>query len=128
MNKNLKKEIARDIIALGSIPFYLIVIIRALIKPYIPFAYYLIIGFVILFILSKVIKNSNWYAARGFLLFVFTSFFYGSVLYAVFACLLWLMIIFSLRHLKVESKEVLKGTLLGLVSALVSHFLIYLIN
>ena len=47
--KNWKKEVARDIIAFGSIPFFGIVLARALIGPYWEFVYQIIIAFVLLF-------------------------------------------------------------------------------
>ena len=118
-----KKEIARDITALGSIPFYLIVIVRAVVGPYWPFFYHLVIALLVLIILSVMVKDANQRIARGLVLAVFTSFFYGAQLYAVFAALLWAGMILSSRYLKVKNKEVVTGVILGVMSMIVSYSL-----
>ena len=51
MKVNWKKETARDIIAIGSVPFYLIVIIRTLVGPFWEFFYQLLIGGTVIFVL-----------------------------------------------------------------------------
>ena len=66
MDKLWKTEIARDLIALGSIPLYLIVIVRAIIGEYLPFVYQLSIALLLLIILSSIAKNFNQHIARAF--------------------------------------------------------------
>ncbi len=130
MNKNLKKEFARDVIALGGIPFYFIVIIRAIIGDYLPFIYQLVIALVILFILSKLIKNSDQHIARFLIMVVFTSIFYKSFLYTIFAFALWLiMIICSVYSTKpkLRYKELFKGTVLGVISIGAAYYLTFLL-
>ena len=92
MEKNWKKGIARDVMALGSIPFYFIVIIRAIIGKYAIFVYQLLIAAIILFLLMKIFRKSNAHIARGLILVVFTSLFYRDNLYTTFAFLLWIFI------------------------------------
>jgi len=123
MAKSWKKEIARDIIALGSIPFYAIVFVRVIIGKYMPFIYYMVIAFVLLIILSKLIKNSNMHIARGLVLMVFISFFYKVLLFTVFAGLLWVLMLVSSYYLKVKTKEIWKGVLLGVLSMLISYLI-----
>jgi len=126
MPKGWKKEVARDIIALGSIPFYLLVLIRAIIGKHANFVYHMIIAFLILFILSKIIKNSNQYIARSFIIIVFSSFFYTATLYTVFVSLVWVMMIFSSRYLKTK-ESIFKGIILGIVTTLASYGVVLLI-
>lgn len=126
MPKNWKKEIARDTIALGSIPFYSIVIIRAVIGKYAPFVYQLLIALVIIFVLSK-LKNANQHIARGIVLVVFSSMFYKDVLYTIFASLLWIGMIFSSFYLKVKGKEIANGAIYGIVSSAISYYLVSLL-
>jgi len=123
MDKKWKKEIARDIIALGSIPFYFIVFIRAIIGQYQPFVYRLVIAFVVLVILGKIFKNINLYIGRGLVLAVFTLFFYQAMLYAIFVVLLWIGMLFSLNYLKVKNREIVSGVILGVISVIVGYAL-----
>ncbi|TKJ17166.1 hypothetical protein CEE44_01365 [Candidatus Woesearchaeota archaeon B3_Woes] len=123
MIKNWKKEIARDLLALGGIPFYFIVLIRAIIGKYSPFVYQLVITLVVLVILSLIFKNSNQHIARGLILVFFTSLFYKDILFTIFASLLWLFMIFSLFYLKVKSKEIVKGVLFGVISMTMGYYL-----
>jgi len=127
MVKNWKKEIARDLLALGGIPFYFIVIIRAIIGEFTPFVYQLVIALIILFILSRMFKNSNQYIARALALVVFTSLFYKEMLYTTFASLLWISMIASLVYLKVKSNKIVKGVLFGIISSIVGYYLTLLL-
>lgn len=122
MPKNWKKEIARDTIALGSIPFYSIVIVRAVIGRYAPFVYQLLIALAAIFVLSK-IKSSNQHIARALVLVVFSSLFYKDILYTLFASLLWAIMIFSSLYLKVKAKGIANGALFGAVSTAISYYL-----
>lgn len=73
MAEKWKKELTRDIIALGSIPFYALVVIRMLIpEEFSVLVPQLIIAFIVLCILSTFIKL-NHHIAQGFILVVFTS-------------------------------------------------------
>jgi hypothetical protein len=127
MSKNWKKEIARDTLALGSIPFYFLVIIRAIIGKYAIFIYQLLIALVVLFILSKLIKNSNLHIARAFVLVTFTSLFYNDLLYTAFVFLVFIILLISSNYLKIKKIMIAKGVLLGIVSSLISYYLAELI-
>ena len=61
MKKDWKYEIARDLMAFGSIIFYLLVLVRSTIGEYMTFVYQLLIAVVVLILLSIIIKNSNYY-------------------------------------------------------------------
>ena len=123
MPKDWKKELARDTIALGSIPFYFIVIIRAVIGQYAIFVYQLLIALIILIILSQIIKKSDMHIARCFVLWVFTSLFYNHNLYTAFAFLLWIVVIISSHYLKVKKNVIIKGIILGIISSGIAYYL-----
>lgn len=127
MKKEWKKEIARDCIALGSIPFYFIVIIRAIVGEYMPFVYQLLLALAVLFGLGYLVKGDV-YVARVFIIWVFTSLFYKHNLYTVFAFLLWVLVIVSSRYLKTKKNVIIKGVVLGMVSSLVAYYLIGLVG
>ena len=122
-NTDWKKEVARDCIALGSIPFYFIVMVRSIIGKYAIFVYQLLIAFVVLVVLSKIVKKSDMYIARAFVLVVFTSLFYMHNLYTVFAFLLWGLVIVSSNYLKVKRNVIIKGAILGIIGSGVAYYL-----
>jgi len=127
MTKDWKKEVARDSIALGSIPFYFIVIIRAIIGKYNIFVYQLLIALAVLIILSLVVKKSDMHIARTLILWAFTSLFYKDNLYTIFAFLLFVIVIISSYYLKVKKKEIIKGITLGIGSSVAAYYLASLI-
>ena len=77
MAKQWLKEIARDLLALGSIPFYLLVAVRSMIGDYMVFVYQMLISAIAIFILFLIIKNSDMHVARSFAIIAFTSMFYN---------------------------------------------------
>ena len=123
MKKDWKYEIARDTMAFGSILFYLIVVIRAIIGKYIPFVCQLLIAIAILIISSFIIKNANHHLARAFVLVVFTSLFYKEKLFTIFAFLLWFFMLGAAFYIKVNKKSIAKGIILGIIAVLISYYL-----
>lgn len=122
LDKDWKREIARDSLALGSILFYFIVIIRAIIGEHALFIAQTVIAIIVLFLLSRVIKG-NQYLARVFVLFVFTSLFYNDKLFTIFAFVLLVILLVSLNYLRVKRNVILNGLLLGIVSTVISYYL-----
>ena len=118
-----KKEIARDLIALGSIPFYILVLARSLIGDYYLFFYQLIIALVFLFLVNILFKNFNQHLSRAFVLVVFTIIFYKQLIYTVFAVIVFLLILASLVYLKIDKKEINFGLILGIISSLIGYYL-----
>ena len=125
MEKNWKKEIARDAIAFGSILFYFIVIIRAIIGKHMPFVYQVVAALLILTVLSFIIKNSNQHIARAVPLVIFTSLFYNDNLFTLFAVLLFVVMIISAFYIKEKKEAIVKGISLGLFAALAAYYLSY---
>ncbi len=122
-SKNWKNTLARDTMVLGGLPFYFIVAVRAVIGQFAPFVTQLVIALIVILILSRMIKNSDQYIARALVLVVFTSIFYKDSFFTVFASLLWLMMIISALYLKVKSSEISKGIFIGIIAAIISHYL-----
>lgn len=123
MKKDWKKEIARDLMAFGSIPFYFIVLIRSLIGEYLIFVYQLLIAIIILIISSYIIKDTNHHIARAFVIVVFTSIFYNDIPYTIFAALLWITMIAATFYMKLEKKSIYKGIVLGIIATVISYYL-----
>ena len=121
--KDWKKEIARDLMAFGSIPFYIIVLVRSLIGDYLTFVYQLLIAIVILIISSFIIKDTNHHIARAFVVVVFTSIFYKDLPFTFFAGLLWIIMIAAAFYIKLEKKSIYKGIILGIIATIISYYL-----
>lgn len=127
LSGHAKEEIARDIIALGGLPFYLLVLVRASIGGYLSFLSHVAIALPVLYILSIAVRGANLHVARALILVVFTSIFYDALPFTVFSTLVWCGMIYSLSYLKAGTREILKGIALGVVSVLISYSLTLLI-
>jgi len=122
-NKDWKQTLARDVLALGSWVFYFLVIARALIKPYRPFADQLIIAAIILVVINLFIKNYEGYTSRALILVVFTSLFYKDNLFTSFAALIGLGLIASSYYTGNDKNKIIKGILIGLIATLIGYYL-----
>ena len=122
MNKSCIKEIARDLLALASIPFYLLVVIRAIIGKYNIFVYQMLIAALAIFILCFLVKDSNLHIARSLVTVIFTSLFYNEMLYTVFASLIWILLVVAAYYIKRNSWHVSKGIIIGIISSLAGYY------
>ncbi len=123
MKKAWLKEIARDLLAFGSIPFYFLVGIRAIIGNYDVFVYQMLIAVIVILILNFVIKNSNLHIARSFIILVFTSLFYKEMLYVFFASLVWILLLVSAYYVKRNIGTIFGGIVIGLISSFVGYYI-----
>ncbi len=122
MKKLWLKEFARDLLALGSIPFYFLVMIRAVIGNYYVFVYQMLIAAIFIFILFFIIKNSNLHVARSLVAVLFTALFYKEIIYTIFAFFIWILLVFAAYYIKKNSSAVLKGVVVGAMSFLVGYY------
>ena len=126
MKKEVIKELSRDLIALGGLPFFLLVIIRVSINP----DFHYILQFVIagiLFLIMKFLFKSEIHSGLALILLLFIGNYYGDFKFVVFATLMYLLLIASLFYLKKNNKEILKGILFGGISSAISYFSVKLI-
>jgi hypothetical protein len=125
MQKKWVKEVARDLIAFGGLPFLIITIIRvATADAYYPMQF--IIGSVVFFILRFFLK-ADLRSGLAFVICVFTSLFYNHTLFTMFATLIYIGIIASLFYLKHRKSEILTGIILGLISTAISYFIVKIV-
>ena len=122
MKASWLKETARDLLALGSIPFYFLVVIRAVIGKYDVFVYQMIIASIVVFMLYFVIKNSDLHVARSLAAVVFTSIFYNALLYTFFAALVWILLVIAAYYVKRNMGFVLRGVIIGLISSVAGYY------
>lgn len=120
---NWSKETARDLIALGSIPFYLLVILRAIIGKSHEFVAQLTIAFVVFLLLTRLMKKTDWHVALSFILLIFISLFYKESLFTLGAGIVWIAIIISAASLSSKKEGIFTGILVGALSAGVGYFL-----
>lgn len=122
MKKEWIKEVARDLVALGGVPFLVLTVARVSMGPvYYPLEF---IISSILFFVSKMIFKAESHAGIGIILLIFTSIYYNHIFFTVFALIIYTGIVFSLFYLKKNKREILKGILLGLISAGIGYFTI----
>lgn len=123
MKKERKKEFARDFIAIGGIPFFLLVIIRTLLigKTYYPMQF--VIAGAIFLVLMYFFK-ANLYAGISLIILVFTSLYYGSLGFVIVGGLFYLILVAFLFYLKEGRKEIVKGILFGAISSVASYYIV----
>jgi len=125
MEKKWLKELARDLIALGGIPFLLLTIARVSV----PFTYYpmqFIVSSILFFILRAIFK-ADLRAGIGLMLSIFISLYYRNALFTSFASLVYVGIVISLFYLKKEPRQIFKGILLGGISTAIGYAIVRLI-
>jgi len=124
MNKKWVDEFTRDLIAFGSIPFLVITITRVSVMTiYYPMQF--IVSSILFFILKYIFK-ANLRAGIGLILLTFTSIYYNHLLFTIFALIVYIGLIAALFYLKRNKKDVLKGILLGVLSAIIAYFIVRL--
>ncbi|UCG35079.1 MAG: hypothetical protein JSW17_06225 [Candidatus Omnitrophota bacterium] len=122
MQKRWLKELARDFVAFGSIPFLVLTIARvSVIKVYYPMQF--IISTTIFLILRAFFK-ANLRGGIGFILLVFISLFYNHWLFNIFAIIVYSGLVASLFYLKEPKKEILMGVLLGVISSAAGYLIV----
>ena len=124
--KSIIKEIARDSLAFGSIPMFIIVAARSTVGSYYVFLYQILLAGLILFILSYFFKSQN-HLARSILLFIFTILFYDDIKYTIFASFLLILIFSSVVYLKYPKKQIIFGIMNGLISSGISYYVLKII-
>ena len=116
-----KKEISRDLMALGSWPFLILVLVRVWMTDNYLQMFQIVFGVALLFLISLFWKGFDNYAGRIVILVVFTSLFYYEAKFTFFAVGIALLGLFGMwRYL--ERKGVLLGVLSGGIVSLVSYF------
>jgi|SRR3989344_1181578 len=117
------KELPRDVISLGSWVFYALVVIRALIKPYRPFADQLIFAGILLIASQFLIKNQKGYVSRSLVLVFFTSLFYENTPFTIFSSLIFISIVYFSKQIEKKNSKILLELIIGLVSLAFGYYL-----
>ena len=124
---NTINELYRDIISFGSPIFFILVLVRvSMTKNYVYLSQFFVAG--ILFLILMFIFKSNIHSGLGIILLFFTSIFYNYLPFTIFATLIYASLIFSLINLKKDKKEINKGIVFGVMSTIISYYLVSYFN
>lgn len=124
--KNFFKESARDLIAFGGPIFFLLVLARVSITANFIYLSEFILAGGIFYALSFSL-DANVRAGIGTILLIFTGIYYGSVSFAAFATIIYILFLTSLVYLGEKKKDVAKGVVLGLVVAGGVYYIVRLV-
>ena len=120
------QESARDLLALGSLAIGLALVARSTLGGYWGFVYQVLFSFLVLFLLSFLVKDYERHLSRGFVLLLFTILFYKAdrdiTFFAIFLVFLFILMIASAFYLKKSKIAVLKGILMGILASLAGYF------
>ena len=119
-----KRELARDFLAIGSWVFFVIIIARLAIGPYLPCIWQLLLAGIFLVIFLLIFKKADSYVARGVALAILASLFYNNLHFTVFVAVAFLGLCIAAWHLGSKCKNILFGLLLGLISIALGYYIL----
>ena len=126
MKKGWLRELARDFVALGGIPFFILVLVRvSLLERPDFFSQFIIAG--VIFIILMLIFKSDMYSGLGLIVLVFTIIYYEQTRFTIFAILAYILLIISLFYLKIDKKHIFKGISFGVIGTIISYYAVQLI-
>ena len=110
---------ARDLVAIGSVPFFILVLVRVyLLNNPEYFSQFVISG--VIFLGAFFLFRQNIYAGLGLIILVFTSIYYNNITFATFGAIAYVFLLAGLFYLKEDVKKILLGIFIGLISVGVS--------
>lgn len=117
------KTAARDIVAIGGIPFFILVLVRVyLLNNPIYFSQFLIAG--IVFLGSFFLFKQNIYAGLGLIVLVFTSIYYNNNTFTLFGIIAYVFLLMGLFYLKENLRKIVLGFFLGGVGIGISYLIL----
>lgn len=109
------KQAERDVLALGSVVFYFLVIGRALVGPFWDLFTPLIIVAVILVTVNQFYKDIDLYLTRAMVVGSMTTQHYSDVIFGLFALVLLAVMVFASYNQGNSRPKIIRGLMLGLV-------------
>ena len=117
------KTAARDIVAIGGIPFFILVLVRVyLLNNPVYFSQFVISGIVFLGIWF--LFKQNIYAGLGLIVLTFTSLYYQDLVYSIFGTVAYVFLLGGLFYLKEDTKKIVLGIVLGAFGIGVSYLVL----
>jgi hypothetical protein len=127
-NKPWVTDLQRDVLALGSVVFYFLVIGRALVGPFWDLFVPLMIIAATLVIVNYFSKRFDLYITRGIVLAIFVTRHYGDIIFGVFAAIAMTAMIIASVNLGTSKKKIEQGVLLGLLCGVLMYPLAMLLD
>lgn len=125
--KTVLKEIARDLMALGGVPFLVLVLVRVFMVDNYREVFNIAAAVILVVIVSFIMKNVDYHAAIIPILVIFTSIFYNDNLYTIFAVVVGIAAIVMIR-LYLKKKNIYKSAVLGILCSIASYFIAMPLN
>jgi hypothetical protein len=116
------REFARDLLALGSLPFFILVAVRIMMLR---ISYYTI-GFIsagILFLILAFALKPDLYSGLGFIMVFSLVPFYNELKFTIFAIIGYILLLGSLFYLGKKRKDVFLGIVLGFISSAIGYWI-----
>ncbi len=105
---------ARDIVAIGGIPFFILVLVRVYLLNNPEYFSRFIISGVVFFGLFFLFKQ-NIYSGLGLIVLAFTSIYYNDNIFTIFGIASYTFLLGSLFYLKEDKKKIFLGVLFGCI-------------
>ncbi len=120
-------EIARDVLALGSTVFYVLVVLRTLVGPFPVFTARLVIAGIVIF-LAAVATDFDGHVARGMAAGFFLALYYSNPLFNVFASIVFISLVYASYRLGREQRLIWRGMVVGVASIATGYHLTSLLS
>ena len=117
-----RREMARDLMGLGSIPFLLLVVVRVAMVGNFLELFHILTAVALFGLAGFVIRGLHYHTGRIAIMAIFTSVFYDDIYFAVFAVLITVVAVFSFaRYL--DTGKIYTSFFLGLLCSLASYLM-----
>jgi hypothetical protein len=117
VSRSWLREVQRDLMALGSVIFYLLVLGRALVGPFWDLAIPLLVVGVALLAVQPFLKEADLYLTRALILAVLVTRHYGDVVFGLFAGAAFVLMVLSALALGRSRSSIAQGLVVGVVGS-----------
>jgi hypothetical protein len=123
VSEQWRREVQRDLMALGSVVFYLLVLGRALVGPYWDLATPLLVVGIGLLVVHPLLRSADLYLARALIVAVLVTRHYGDVVFGLFAGAAFVLMLVSAPALGRSRAAIAQGLAIGVVASGVAFLL-----
>ncbi len=117
-----RREMVRDLMGLGSVPFLLLVVVRVAMVGNFLELFHILTAVALFGLAGFVVAGLHYHTGRLVIMAIFTSVFYDDIYFTIFAALITIAAVFSFaRYL--ESIKVYASLVLGLLCSLASYLI-----
>jgi len=117
-----KKEIARDFMALGGIPFLILILVRIITAGNFKTLFHIIFAVLLLLLASLKLKDINYHSAIFTVLVIFTSIFYMKIVYTIFVFLILIIGLYGMKKYLKKEKTYM-SMIIGIICSIISYLI-----